>query len=166
MSLILLVATFDLALYIIKNNFQQDFMLFSVDALGELFGIFLVILIGVELLQAVKAFLEEEIVHVEIVVLVAIIAIARKVIVWEFKELRPGNFCPIGHDAGFAISCFLIKHTDHKCRISLKERKEGIRAEVVNCLNPLAVGKFYCLLEIFWFTNVNHKVAGSIVPVN
>lgn len=126
MSLILLVATFDLALYIIKNMFQQDFMLFSVDALGELFGIFLVILIGVELLQAVKAFLEEEIVHVEIVVLVAIIAIARKVIVWEFKELSAlETFALSGMMLVLAITYFLIKHTDHKCRISLKgEKKE------------------------------------------
>ncbi len=127
MSLILLVATFDLALYIIKNMFQQDFMLFSVDALGELFGIFLVILIGVELLQAVKAFLEEEIVPVEIVVLVAIIAIARKVIVWEFKELSAmETFALSGMMLVLAITYFLIKHTDHKCRISLKSEKKEL----------------------------------------
>jgi len=127
MSLILLVATFDLALYIIKNMFQQDFMLFSVDALGELFGIFLVILIGIELLQAVKAFLEEEIVHVEIVVLVAIIAIARKVIVWEFKELSAmETFALSGMMLVLAITYFLIKHTDHQCRISLKSEKKEL----------------------------------------
>ncbi len=127
MLLILLVATIDLALYIVKNMFQQDFMLFSVDALGELFGIFLVILIGVELLQALKAFLEEEIIHGEIVVRVVIIAIARKVIVWEFRELSAmETFALSGMMLVLAITYFLVKHTDHKCRISLKSKKKEL----------------------------------------
>lgn len=125
MSIILVVATVDLGIYILKNLIQQNIDKFSLDNLGELFGIFLVILIGVELLQAVKAFLEEEIVHVEIVVLVAIIAIARKVIVWEFKDLSA--FETFGLSAmmlALAITYYLIKHTDHKCRIHLKSEGE------------------------------------------
>jgi uncharacterized membrane protein (DUF373 family) len=121
MSVILVVATFDLAIYIFKNLFQQNIDKFSLDNLGELFGIFLVILIGVELLQAVKAFLEEEIVHVEIVVLVAIIAIARKVIVWEFKDLSAiETFGLSAMMLVLAITYYLIKHTDYKCRIHSK----------------------------------------------
>jgi uncharacterized membrane protein (DUF373 family) len=125
MSIILVVATVDLGVYILKNLIQQNIDKFSLDNLGELFGIFLVILIGVELLQAVKAFLQEEIVHVEIVVLVAIIAIARKVIVWEFKDLSAMD--TIGLSAMMlvlAITYFLIKHTDHKCKIHFKEKED------------------------------------------
>jgi uncharacterized membrane protein (DUF373 family) len=121
MSIILVVATVDLGIYILKNLIQQNIDKFSLDNLGELFGIFLVILIGVELLQAVKAFLQEEIVHVEIVVLVAIIAIARKVIVWEFKDLSA--FETFGLSAmmlALAITYFLIKHTDSKCKMYSK----------------------------------------------
>lgn len=46
----------------------------------ELFGYFLLILIGLELLQTIRVYLERREFHVEIILLVAIIAIARKVI--------------------------------------------------------------------------------------
>ena len=125
MSIILVVATIDLGVYILRNLIQQNIDKFSLDNLGELFGIFLVILIGVELLQAVKAFLEEEIVHVEIVVLVAIIAIARKVIVWEFKDLSA--FETIGLSAMMlvlAVTYYLIKHIDYKCKLQSKVEED------------------------------------------
>ena len=43
-------------------------------------GAFLLVLIGVELLDTIKAYFRENAIHVEIVVLLAIIAVARKVI--------------------------------------------------------------------------------------
>jgi uncharacterized membrane protein (DUF373 family) len=46
-------------------------------------GGFLLVLIGVELLETIKAYFRENAIHVEIVVLLAIIAIARKVILLD-----------------------------------------------------------------------------------
>ncbi|MFA7136156.1 MAG: phosphate-starvation-inducible PsiE family protein [Bacteroidales bacterium] len=59
-----------------------------IDANGllDLFSLFLVLLIGLELLETVKAYFKEDIVHVEYIILVAIIALARKVIVWDFDK--------------------------------------------------------------------------------
>ncbi len=48
--------------------------------LFDLFGYFLLVLIGLELLETIKAYLEKNEFHVEIIILVAIIAISRKVI--------------------------------------------------------------------------------------
>lgn len=124
MSLILLLATIDLGFFIIKNIFQGQLGQFSFSSLGELFSIFLVILIGIELLEAVKAFLQKEIIHVEIVVLVAIIAIARKVIVWEFKEIN--SWETIGLAAmllALAITYALIKRTELKVNLFDKIKK-------------------------------------------
>jgi uncharacterized membrane protein (DUF373 family) len=53
----------------------------------DIFGYFLLILIGVELLETIKAYLSEHVVHVEIVLEVALVAIARKVIILDVKEL-------------------------------------------------------------------------------
>jgi uncharacterized membrane protein (DUF373 family) len=57
--------------------------LFIVDAQGlmELFSLFLIILIGLELIETIKGYLQDDVIHVELVVVVAIIAISRKVIV-------------------------------------------------------------------------------------
>ncbi|SCL76548.1 putative membrane protein [Methanoculleus chikugoensis] len=53
------------------------------DELFDLLGYFLLILIGLELLETIKAYLDKREFHVEIVILVAIIAIARKVILLD-----------------------------------------------------------------------------------
>jgi uncharacterized membrane protein (DUF373 family) len=55
----------------------------------DLFGYFLLVLIGVELLATLSAYLDEKVIHVEIVVVVAIIAIARGVILWEPVTMEP-----------------------------------------------------------------------------
>ena len=52
----------------------------------ELFGFFLLIIIGIELLETIKAYLQDKVVHSEIVLEVALIAIARKVIILDLKE--------------------------------------------------------------------------------
>jgi uncharacterized membrane protein (DUF373 family) len=49
----------------------------------DIFGYFLLVLIGVDLLATLAAYLNENVIHVEIVVAVAIIAIARGIILWE-----------------------------------------------------------------------------------
>ena len=48
---------------------------------------FLLVLIGVELLETVKMYLTQKTVHVEVVYTVAMIAIARKVIILDIKEV-------------------------------------------------------------------------------
>lgn len=56
---------------------------------GEIFGLlghFLLVLIGLELLETIRAYLDRGEFHVEIVILVAIIAIARKVILLESAD--------------------------------------------------------------------------------
>ncbi|NTW91840.1 MAG: hypothetical protein HGA40_00120 [Methanoregulaceae archaeon] len=49
----------------------------------EIFGYFLLLLIGIELLETIKAYLIKNEIHVEIIVLVAIIAVARKIILLD-----------------------------------------------------------------------------------
>ena len=49
----------------------------------DLFGYFLLVLIGVELLASVAAYINDKAIHVEIVVVIAIIAIVRGVILLE-----------------------------------------------------------------------------------
>ena len=53
------------------------------------FPFLFMILIGLELIETIKIYLSEEIIPVEIIFLVAIIAITRKVIILDFKKLDP-----------------------------------------------------------------------------
>jgi len=49
----------------------------------------MMILIGLELLASIRTYLADDLLHVEVVFLVAMIAIARKVIILEVKDLDP-----------------------------------------------------------------------------
>ncbi|MGB9176565.1 MAG: phosphate-starvation-inducible PsiE family protein [Methanoregula sp.] len=82
--------------------------------LTTVLGAFLLVLIGVELLDTIKAYFSENTIHVEIVVLLAIIAVARKVILldptgttgYEFGfELMGIGVIVVGLAAGY----YLIK---------------------------------------------------------
>lgn len=90
MSLILLVSTVNIILNVVLGAITGPETFFNAQRLQSLFGLFLIILIGIELLDTVKAFLEEEKIHVEIVLLVAMIALARKVIIWDFPNMSSG----------------------------------------------------------------------------
>src|ERR1700751_5174841 len=57
--------------------------LIRVQGLLEIFGYFLLVLIGVELLETLKAYLKKDVIHVRVVLEVALIAMARKVIIEE-----------------------------------------------------------------------------------
>ncbi len=52
-------------------------------------GFFMMVLIALELLETIKNYLTENAIHVEVVLLVAMIAVARKVIILDMKELQP-----------------------------------------------------------------------------
>ena len=49
----------------------------------EVFGLFLLVLIGVELMEAIRMYITENVIHAEIVLILAIIAISRKVIILD-----------------------------------------------------------------------------------
>jgi uncharacterized membrane protein (DUF373 family) len=55
-------------------------------------GAFLLVLIGVELLDTIKAYFRENTIHVEIVLLLAIIAVARKVILLDPADMTGFEF--------------------------------------------------------------------------
>jgi len=54
-----------------------------------IFGYFLLVLIGVELLATVVAYINEKVIHVEVVIMIAIIAIARSVILLDTVNTEP-----------------------------------------------------------------------------
>jgi uncharacterized membrane protein (DUF373 family) len=89
MAIVVLLATIELGWIIIKDVITPPVLLLEIEELLDIFGLFLLVLIGVELLETIKAYLKENVVHFEVVLTVAMIAIARKVITLDVKEL-PG----------------------------------------------------------------------------
>lgn len=87
---VILLATIDLAVHLVKTAvFVEPHFLVAVDQLLDLFGLFLIVVLGLELLETVRAYLRDDLIHVEVVLIVAIIALARKVIILELKDSTP-----------------------------------------------------------------------------
>jgi uncharacterized membrane protein (DUF373 family) len=87
MAIVLGFATLDLGWLIIKDIIQAPILL-SVEQLLEIFGLFMLVVIGIELLETImKTYITQGHPHYEVVLSVAIIAIARKVIILDLKEV-------------------------------------------------------------------------------
>jgi uncharacterized membrane protein (DUF373 family) len=110
MSGVLILATVELGYYLVKSIIESDFALIDLDQLMDLFGVFMLVLIGIELLDTIKVYLKENVVHVEVVVLVAIIAVARKVVVLKIEEIDGVTVIGIAFIiVALAVAYYLIK---------------------------------------------------------
>jgi uncharacterized membrane protein (DUF373 family) len=83
LMLLLIAAVVDLARFLFITVILDTPWVLESREVIELLGAFLLVLIGVELLDTIKAYFKENAIHVEIVVLLAIIAVARKVILLD-----------------------------------------------------------------------------------
>jgi len=97
MALVLLLATVELGWIIVKDVFSPPVFLLEIEELLDIFGLFMLVIIGIELLETIiKTYLKENVNHVEVVFLVAMIAIARKVIILDVKEVSGVTLVGIG----------------------------------------------------------------------
>ena len=96
MVAVVFLSTVDLGWLIIKDMITPPVVLLDINELLEVFGMFLLVLIGVELLETVKMYLSKKTVHVEVVFTVAMIAIARKVVILDIKEVSSLTLIGIG----------------------------------------------------------------------
>lgn len=118
MLLLMIVLGFsivELCWILVINLTNPPPMLLENHELTNVLGVFLLILIGVELLDTIKAYFKENAIHFEIVILLAIVAISRKVILLDPSSTPQPEF--IGMELigigvvvlGLAGAYFLIK---------------------------------------------------------
>ena len=80
---VLVLSTAHLGALIAKEIWTPPRFLIAVQGLLDIFGYFLLVLIGVELLETLRAYLKKDVIHVRVVLEVALIAMARKTIILE-----------------------------------------------------------------------------------
>ena len=91
MGLVVFLSTVELGVIIVERMLTGKPHLFLLDIadLLEIFGFFMMIVIGLELIETIKIYLVDESIHVEIICLVAIVAVTRKVIILDLYKLPP-----------------------------------------------------------------------------
>jgi len=77
-------------LYVLYQKLMEPPMfLLKIGDILATFGAFLAVLIAIEIFHNITLFLRDDVIHVNVVVATALMAIARKVIIFDFKVLEP-----------------------------------------------------------------------------
>lgn len=115
MTVVLVVSAVEVGIIIIQalsNPFINNGIIIDVNGLIDIFGFFLIVLIGLELFETVKLYLKENVFHGEVILLVSLIAVSRKVIVLDYTKEDPLTIVAIAAlIAAISFGYFLIKKT-------------------------------------------------------
>ena len=96
MALIVTSATFEVAYVIVTDIFRPPGYFIGVEDLFDLFGLFLMVLIGLELMTSIRMYVKDHTIHAELMILVAITAITRKIVIIDAKAIDPMILFGIG----------------------------------------------------------------------
>lgn len=114
MAVIVAASVVELAIILFQEIFDSsDEVLFlEIDELFRLFGFIFIILIGFELMETVEMYFRKNVVHAEVVLLVAVIAVSRKVILLDLEKYDPVSIIGLGVIILSLGGCyFLIKRS-------------------------------------------------------
>lgn len=89
MMITIIISTVELGVIMYQQIMAPPFLLLDIDNMLEIFGFYLMVVIGLELFETIRIYIEDNTIHVEVVLLVAIVAVARKVIIIDYKEIEP-----------------------------------------------------------------------------
>ena len=87
MLIVVVAAAIELIFVVIDAMMEPPrFLLLDINELLRIFGFFLLVLIGLELLASIRMYIQDETIHVELVMVVALIAVSRKIIVLDYEK--------------------------------------------------------------------------------
>jgi uncharacterized membrane protein (DUF373 family) len=115
MAAVVLLTTIELGWILVKDVLTPPVLLLEMGDILELFGMFLLVLIGIELMHTVKIYIKRREIHLEAMLVVALVAVARKVIVLEPKELAPEAVLGLaGMALAFTIGYYLVRRANRE----------------------------------------------------
>jgi uncharacterized membrane protein (DUF373 family) len=89
MTLVILLGVGDVAMEIYNKLMASPFMMLTISDILATFGAFMAVLIAIEIFINITIYLRHDVIHVQIVMATALMAIARKVIILDFTTITP-----------------------------------------------------------------------------
>ncbi len=90
MIVVILFSIYELVLFLITDFFLQSSEILQ-SRLFDIFGLFLNVLIALEILENITAYLRKHSVQLELVVVTALTAVARKIIIFDLEKKSPDH---------------------------------------------------------------------------
>jgi len=115
MVVVLIFSVFDLGIFLFVALFLPPESRSEKVFIIEIFGLFLNVLIALELLENITAYLRKHVVQVELVFITALIAGARKIIILDFEKVSGGQLLGLAAAIiSLAISYWLMRQISVK----------------------------------------------------
>ena len=122
MAIIVVSATLEVAYEIAINMFEPPGFFIGVQDLFGVFGLFLMVLIGLELMTSIQMYLEHNSIHAELMLLVAITAITRKIVILDASQIDPMIMFGIGAVIiALALGYYLVRRSSVEKRATSTE---------------------------------------------
>lgn len=96
MTFVILWGILDVVWVLFQRLTTEPYLLLDINDILATFGAFIAVLIAVEIFANIVVYLEDNVIHVKLVLATALMAAARKVIVLDFKALAPHYIWSIG----------------------------------------------------------------------
>ena len=89
MTLVIIWGVGDVGMEIYNKLRASPFMMLTISDILATFGAFMAVLIAIEIFINITIYLRHDVIHVQIVMATALMAIARKVIILDFQAITP-----------------------------------------------------------------------------
>lgn len=112
MAIIVISATAEVAYVVATNIYRPPGFFIGVEDLFQVFGLFLMVLIGLELMTSIRDYLKDSRIHAELMLLVAMTAVTRKVVILDASAIDPMMMFGIGFIIiALAVGYFLVRRS-------------------------------------------------------
>jgi uncharacterized membrane protein (DUF373 family) len=89
MGVVVVSATVEVAHEIVMGLIDPPGFFLGVSELFDIFGLFLMVLIGLELMTSIHMYLDDHKIHAEMMFLVALTAVTRKIVIMDTDNMEP-----------------------------------------------------------------------------
>ncbi|MEZ2227335.1 MAG: phosphate-starvation-inducible PsiE family protein [Microcoleus sp.] len=112
MIIVIIISVCDLIIYLTRELINDPQTLLK-DTLFVIFGLFLNVLIALEILENITAYLKKHVIQVELVIVTSLIAVSRKIIILDLEKKTAADLIGLA-TAIFAlsISYLIVRYTN------------------------------------------------------
>ena len=117
MVFVILLTVYDLLLFLVTDVFTTEPYGRFGTALFTIFGLFLNVLIALEILENITAYLKHHVIQVELVIATSLVAVSRKIIILDLEKLAGLEVIALAVTVlSLAISYWLVRGVHRRSR--------------------------------------------------
>lgn len=110
MGVVVISGAVELAYEILTSMIEPPGFFVGISEMLDIFGLFLMILIGLELMTSIQMYLNDHAIHAEMMFLVAMTAVTRKIVIFDATKSEPLVIFGIGFlVVSLSVGYYLVK---------------------------------------------------------